>query len=63
MSPDEWLMMRDIEKLLGRTFRRDVVPGFEPAVTPLQPEEKRAAAAPKQTGPSLRGRQGRARRR
>jgi ATP-dependent RNA helicase RhlE len=40
MSPDEWLLMRDVEKLMGRSFRRDVVPGLEPAVMPLQPEER-----------------------
>ena len=37
MSPDEWLLMADIEKLIGQTFPREVVPGFEPAFAPVQP--------------------------
>src|SRR2546430_4602242 len=37
MSPDEWLLMADIEKLIGRSFPRDVVPGLEPSVAPLAP--------------------------
>lgn len=61
MSPDEWLMMRDVEKLMGRTFERQILPGFEPAVTPLQPDER--ASRPRPTGPSLGHRRGRARRR
>lgn len=40
MSPDEWLLMRDVEKLMGQSFHRDVVPGLEPAIMPLQPEER-----------------------
>ncbi len=61
MSPDEWLMMRDVEKLMGRTFAREIMPGFEPAVPPIQPEER--LAIPRRQGPSVRGRRGRARRR
>jgi ATP-dependent RNA helicase RhlE len=61
MSPDEWTSMSDVEKLMGRTFSREVVPGFEPAVTPLQPIE--LTPTPKQQGPSLRPRRGAARRR
>ena len=38
LSPDEWLMMGDIEKLVGQTFPREVIPGFEPSVAPLQPK-------------------------
>ncbi|MGD2134711.1 MAG: DEAD/DEAH box helicase [Gemmatimonadales bacterium] len=60
MSPDEWLMMRDIEKLVGRTFPRDVMPGFEPRVAPMQP---RPAEPERPRGPSVRGRRGRGRRR
>ncbi|MGH7547182.1 MAG: DEAD/DEAH box helicase [Gemmatimonadales bacterium] len=37
LSPDEWLLMNDIEKLIGQTFPREVIPGFEPSVAPLQP--------------------------
>ena len=43
MSPDEWLLMMDVEKLIGRTLPRETVPGFEPAVAPIQPREKAAA--------------------
>jgi ATP-dependent RNA helicase RhlE len=52
MSPDEWLMMRDVEKLMGRIFPRQVIAGFEPAVMPLQPQERAAPA--KRQGPSVR---------
>jgi ATP-dependent RNA helicase RhlE len=38
ISPDEWLMMADVEKLIGRRFPREVIPGFEPSVPPLQPK-------------------------
>ncbi len=60
MSPDEWLMMRDVEKLMGRTFTREIVPGFEPTVAPSQPQE---LTKPKRQGRSLRPRRGAARRR
>ena len=62
MSPHEWLLMHDIEKLLGRTFPRETLPGFEPAIAPIQPNE-RSVAPRRATGPSLRGRRGSARRR
>jgi ATP-dependent RNA helicase RhlE len=39
ISPDEWLMMADVEKLIGRSFPREVIPGFEPSVAPMQPKE------------------------
>jgi len=45
ISPDEWLMMADIEKLIGRSFPREVIPGFEPSVPPLQPKPIHAVAA------------------
>ncbi len=61
MSSDEWLLMRDIEHLMGRTFKREVVPGFEPAVAPIQPREK--TEEPKRVGPSVRPRRGSRRRR
>lgn len=61
MSPDEWLLMSDVEKLMGRTFRREVLPGFEPAVRPLQPRER--ADVLRREGPSIRPRRGGARRR
>jgi ATP-dependent RNA helicase RhlE len=59
MGTDEWLMMRDIEKLLGRTFPREVIPGFEPKVAPMQPRER--VAPVRRSGPSVRPRMGRAR--
>jgi ATP-dependent RNA helicase RhlE len=59
MSPDEWLLMGDIEKLIGRTFPRQVVPGFEPSGPVLQPTERDRPAAPR--GPSVGARRGRAR--
>jgi ATP-dependent RNA helicase RhlE len=61
MSPDEWLLMADIEKLIGQTFPREVVPGFEPSVAPVVPVPR--AAAPVNRGPSVRARRGSARRR
>lgn len=61
MSPDEWLLMSDVEKLMGRTFRREILPGFEPAVAPLQPKEKSVQMRP--VGPSVRPRRGATRRR
>jgi len=62
MSPHEWLLVHDIEKLLGRTFPRETLPGFEPAIAPIQPNE-RPSAPRRATGPSLRVRRGSARRR
>jgi ATP-dependent RNA helicase RhlE len=59
MSPDEWILMADIEKLIGRTFPRDVVPGFEPSVAPMVPRE---AEAPRPER-SVRSRTGMRRRR
>ncbi len=61
MSPHEWLMMQDVERLMERTFPREVVPGFEPAMAPIQPVER--AVLPKRQGPSVRPRRGGARRR
>src|SRR6058998_1138618 len=42
LSPDEWLLMGDIEKLVGQIFPREVIPGFEPSVKPLQPKPLQA---------------------
>jgi ATP-dependent RNA helicase RhlE len=61
MSPDEWTMMSDVEKLMGRTFSREIVPGFEPSVKPIEPTER--TPTPRPQGPSLRPRRGAARRR
>jgi ATP-dependent RNA helicase RhlE len=61
ISPDEWLLMLDVEKLIGRTFPREVIPGFEPSIAPLQPRAI-AAEVPKPAR-SVRARVGRARRR
>src|SRR2546425_427913 len=54
LSPDEWLVMADIEKLIGQTFPREVIPGFEPSIAPLQP--KPAQAATPRPARSVRGR-------
>jgi len=61
LSPDEWLLMGDIEKLVGQIFPREVIPGFEPSVKPLQPRPLRLEA-PKQVR-SVRARAGGRRRR
>src|SRR5437773_1742911 len=61
LSPDEWLLMGDIEKLVGQIFPREVIPGFEPSVKPLQPKPLQAEQ-PKQ-GRSVRARSGGRRRR
>jgi ATP-dependent RNA helicase RhlE len=54
ISPDEWLMMADIEKLIGQSFPREIIAGFEPSVAPMQPR----AAKPDVPKPSrsVRGR-------
>jgi len=44
ISPDEWLLMADVEKLIGKGFPREVIPGFEPSVPPMQPRALEAAA-------------------
>src|SRR2546425_6595703 len=56
LSPDEWLVMADIEKLIGQTFPREVIPGFEPSVAPLQPQA--AAARSPRRSLTVRGRAG-----
>jgi ATP-dependent RNA helicase RhlE len=61
MSPDEWLLMADVEKLIGQTFPREVVPGFEPAFAPVQPLSRTQPAVNR--GPSVRSRRGQVRRR
>src|SRR5467141_925483 len=61
LSPDAWLPMGDIEKLVGQIFPREVIPGFEPSVKPLQPKPLHAEQ-PKQ-GRSVRARTGGRRRR
>jgi ATP-dependent RNA helicase RhlE len=61
MAPDEWLLMQDVEKLMGRTFPREVLPGFEPVVAPLQPRERPADRSRPRS--PLRSRRGSARRR
>jgi len=61
MSPDEWMLMWSVEKVLGRALPREVVPGFEPAVEPLQ--RILVTDTPRRTGPSVRARRGSARRR
>ncbi len=40
MSPHEWLMVRDIEKLTGEPIERRSVEGFEPSIEPLAAVEE-----------------------
>ena len=61
LSPDEWLLMADIEKLIGQSFPREVIPGFEPSVAPMQP--KSAQPAVPRRSITVRGRSGAAKRR
>jgi len=61
LSPDEWLLMGDIEKLVGQVFPREIIPGFEPSVAPLQP--KHATAETPRKSLTIRGRSGGRRRR
>jgi len=61
MAVDEWLLMGDIEKLIGRVFPREVIPGFEPSIAPLEPRAPNAE--PRRSRPSLRMRTGGRRRR
>ena len=56
LSPDEWLMMGDIERLVGQVFPREIIPGFEPSVAPLQP--RHATPAVKRPSLTVRGRSG-----
>src|SRR5574342_329569 len=61
LSPDEWLLMGDIEKLVGQVFPREIIPGFEPSVAPLQ--LRHAESAVKRPSLTVRGRAGGRRRR
>src|SRR5437870_2821149 len=61
LSPDEWLLMGDIEKLVGQVFPREVIPGFEPSVPPLQPRALKLE--PARPARSVRARVGGRRRR
>src|ERR1700694_670831 len=61
ISPAEWLLMANVEKLIGQRFPREVIPGFEPSVPPLQPRAF-DAEVPKPER-SLRPRRGATRRR
>src|SRR6266567_4950838 len=56
ISPDEWLLMADVERLIGKGFPREVIPGFEPSVPPMQPRLQQAEAARPER--SLRPRRG-----
>ena len=59
MSPDEWILVNDIERLVGHGFPREVIPGLEPSVAPPPPY---SAKPPPPTGPSIRARRGMRRR-
>jgi superfamily II DNA/RNA helicase len=59
MAPDEWFLVAEIEKLIGQTFRREILPGFAPSVAPPEP----MLAAKRASVPGIRGRRGMTRRR
>jgi len=40
MSPHEWLLVREIEKLTGDSLDREPVAGYEPSVEPLEAREE-----------------------
>jgi len=40
MAPHEWLLVREIEKLMGESIPRSAVPGFEPSHEPLGPSRR-----------------------
>jgi ATP-dependent RNA helicase RhlE len=61
MSPDEWLLVADIEKLIGQSFPREVVPGFEPVAKP--PASRAAIVATPRPARSMGVRAGGRRRR
>ena len=42
MASSDWVEIRAIERLLGETIERRVVPGFEPELEPPPPEEPEA---------------------
>ncbi|HKA58394.1 MAG TPA: DEAD/DEAH box helicase [Gemmatimonadales bacterium] len=56
ISPDEWLLMADIERLIGQSFPRETIPGFEPSVPPLQPRS--ATVEEQKPARSMRPRRG-----
>jgi ATP-dependent RNA helicase RhlE len=58
VSPDEWLLVTDIERLIGRAIPREVFPGFEPSVAPLPSVLDRTPAKPLPER-SVRARRGR----
>lgn len=61
MAPHEWTLMGEIEKLMGKSLRREIMPGFEPTVQPIQPEDR--VRRTRAQAPSIRARRGGARRR
>jgi ATP-dependent RNA helicase RhlE len=61
LSPDEWVMIHDIEKFIDRSFEREALPGFEPSIMPPQPWE--IAPPPVTNRRTVTGRKGKARRR
>lgn len=61
MSPDEWLLVADIEKLIGQSFPRESVPGFEPVAKP--PASRAAIVATPKPARSMGNRAGGRRRR
>ncbi len=60
MALHECIAMRDVERYMGRTLVRETVPGFEPAIPPIQRKERPAG---RPSGRSVGPRRGGARRR
>ncbi|MFQ5550445.1 MAG: DEAD/DEAH box helicase [Gemmatimonadales bacterium] len=63
LSPHEWIMMREVEKLIGKDFERHAVPGFEPSIMPMQPHERPVNQQARPQDRTLGPRRGRSRRR
>ena len=59
MSPHEWLLVRQIEVLIGHPIPREIVPDFEPSVEPPAAAEP---VAEEESGPRSRLTRGRRRR-
>jgi ATP-dependent RNA helicase RhlE len=61
MAPDEWFLVAAIEKLIGQTFPREILPGFEPSVAP--PPAMTLVRERRPSTPGIKARRGMGRRR
>ncbi|HEY2825184.1 MAG TPA: DEAD/DEAH box helicase [Gemmatimonadales bacterium] len=55
MSPDEWLLVADIEKLIGKALPREIIPGLEPSVAPPPPRDHTPAVPKPERSVRARG--------